>query len=198
MTHFKSDVDYSPSYPAAGACTRGLGLLRLCAVAAWVAALVACAQTPTVPATESAPPEATVAPSPETVAVPPDNPASAPAAVPTPLPAAPAVLPPPEPKTLPAAATIAPPASKPAALVMSAALTPGYYVHVGAFAVPENANKAYQKLRQAGLAPVAQTLTQRKRTLTRVGAGPFPSRAAAQAAAKTISTIPLDTLIGKH
>jgi len=83
-------------------------------------------------------------------------------------------------------------------LVITAALTPGYYVHVGAFAVPDNANKAYQKLREAGMNPVAQTLTQRKRTLTRVGAGPFPSRAAAQVAAKKIAGIPLDALISKH
>jgi cell division septation protein DedD len=94
--------------------------------------------------------------------------------------------------------TTPPVAPKPAALVVTAKLTPGYYVNVGAFAVEGNANKAYQRLQEAGMTAVAQTLTQRKRTLMRVGAGPFPTRAAAQAAAKKIALIPLDTLISKH
>lgn len=166
---------------------------------ACVLALAACASAPleseAVP--DAAPPVAAV-------------PDAAPAATETPAPVAkeevvaPRVLVPEErPAVKPPASTeasTAPPPVPPrsAPLKISATLRPGYYVNVGAFAQAPNAENAYRKLQDAGMPAVAQSLTLRKATLTRVSAGPFAKRADAKAAAAKIAKLPLEAVVVKH
>ncbi len=70
-----------------------------------------------------------------------------------------------------------------------------YFVHVGAFAVPTNANSAYQKVLSTGIMVTTQEVDTPKGRLTRVRAGPFLTRADADAAAKRIHELELDAVV---
>jgi len=96
-----------------------------------------------------------------------------------------------------AAASAAKPASKPAAKATAAAKSTEhpYFVNVGLFAVPENAARAHEKLRNAQLPSATKELTSAKGPLTRVRVGPFASQQEAQAAALKIKALQLDAIV---
>ncbi len=70
-----------------------------------------------------------------------------------------------------------------------------FYVHIGAFGVPANANNAYQKVQATGIMVTTQEVDTPKGRLTRVRAGPFLTRPEAEAAAKRIHELELDAVI---
>lgn len=79
-----------------------------------------------------------------------------------------------------------------------AALAPGFYINVGLFSVPDNANTAYRKLEKAGLPVFSDVITKAKGPQTRVRVGPYPTRAKANAATKKIKALKLDAVVFKH
>lgn len=88
-------------------------------------------------------------------------------------------------------------APKPAAKATPAATSTEhpYFINVGLFAVPENAARAHEKLRNAQLPSVTKELKSAKGPLTRVRVGPFASQQEAQAAALKIKALQLDAII---
>ena len=70
-----------------------------------------------------------------------------------------------------------------------------YFVHIGAFAVPSNAQNAYQKVQATGIMVTTQEVDTPKGRLTRVRAGPFLTRADADTAAKRIHELELDAVV---
>ena len=118
------------------------------------------------------------------------------------LPVAPAAPPPvalaPQPLPLPAAAAKpASPASMsaPAAASVSARVAKPYFINVGLFAQEANARKAYATLQDAGLSPSSQALETAKGKRIRLRAGPFDTRAEADAAAEKIRALKLEALV---
>lgn len=92
------------------------------------------------------------------------------------------------------AATHTAAATAPAATATADSAKP-YYVHVGAFGVPANANNAYQKVLATGIMVSTQEVDTPKGRLTRVRAGPFLTRADADTAAKRIHELELDAVV---
>ena len=88
----------------------------------------------------------------------------------------------------------APQSPAPRATPASAKAGP-YFVNVGLFAQASNAERTLQKLRDAKLPAVAQSLTGPQGPRTRVRVGPFASQAAAQAAVSKIQALQLDAVI---
>ncbi len=78
------------------------------------------------------------------------------------------------------------------------ALAPGFYINVGLFAVPDNANTAYRKLEKAGLPVFSDVVAKALGPQTRVRVGPYPTRAKAIAATKKIKALKLDAVVFKH
>lgn len=134
-------------------------------------------------------PVAAVAPVAE-VAQPATLPASVPAPNPEPLPV-------PAPSgVLPAASAPTPVAAAPVVPVVKTAVA-GHYVNVGLFADPDNGRRAYVKLFKAELPARRDVLLRRGQKLTRVRAGPFASRAEANAAIVQIKKLQLDAALAK-
>ncbi len=71
----------------------------------------------------------------------------------------------------------------------------GVFVNVGLFANTDNAERAHQRLKEAGLAVTTETLNTSKGKRSRVSVGPFPSRAEADAAARSIRALELDAVV---
>ena len=115
-------------------------------------------------------------------------------------PAAPVALspmPPAEPaaKAPMVATAISPPAAK---SVATSALAPGFYINAGLYAVPDNANRAYNKLESAGLPVFTEVIASKDGQRTRVRVGPYATRTKADAAAKKIRALKLDAVVFKH
>lgn len=70
-----------------------------------------------------------------------------------------------------------------------------YLINVGLFAEPDNARHAYVKLVKAGLPAQREVLLFKGQKVTRVRAGPFASRAKANAAVKKIKAMQLDAVL---
>lgn len=70
-----------------------------------------------------------------------------------------------------------------------------FFINVGLFAVPENAERANAKLLEAQLPSVVKELKSTKGRQIRVRVGPFVSQAAADAAAEKIKALQLDASI---
>ena len=70
-----------------------------------------------------------------------------------------------------------------------------YYVNVGLFANADNAERAHQRLKAAGLPVTTTALTSTKGQRSRVRVGPYPSRAAANEAASAIRALELDAIV---
>lgn len=83
-------------------------------------------------------------------------------------------------------------------LLPKTTLAPGFYINVGLYAVPDNANMAYRKLEKAGLPVFSDVVTKAKGPQTRVRVGPYPTRAKATAATKKIKALKLDAVVFKH
>ena len=112
-------------------------------------------------------------------------PLPAPAAAPSA--AATVQLPPPSPMRLQASATPQTPTTVPP----SRAEGP-YFVNVGLFAVDANARRAQASLRAAGVQSQMQELPMKNGKRTRVRAGPYETRAQAEAAARQIRALGLE------
>jgi cell division septation protein DedD len=143
---------------------------------------------------------ATTVPRPPAIAL-----AAAPAA-PGQLASAPAPLAPPAPLSSAPVATNAESVPAPSAAVsfvprwpvpaaeLPRATAPRFFVNVGLFANDANARRAHQKLRDAGLAALAQELKTPQGRRTRVRAGPFETQRAADAAVEQIRALKLDAI----
>ena len=70
-----------------------------------------------------------------------------------------------------------------------------YLVNVGLFAVEANAQKAHARLRAAGVRAQLQEVQMKNGKRLRVRAGPYPSRADAEAAANTIRALGLEAQV---
>jgi DedD protein len=70
-------------------------------------------------------------------------------------------------------------------------------VNVGLFANPDNANKAYARLQEAGLPAHSDALKSAKGALTRVRVGPFENQSEADSAAEKIRALHLDAAVVK-
>jgi cell division septation protein DedD len=72
-----------------------------------------------------------------------------------------------------------------------------YYINVGLFANMDNAERAHQRLKAAGLSVTTETLNMSKGRRSRVRVGPFPTRSEADEAARSIRKLELDAVVGK-
>lgn len=70
-----------------------------------------------------------------------------------------------------------------------------YLINVGLFAQQDNALRAHARLRQAGLPALSESLQTPRGQRTRVRAGPFATRAQADAAAQQIRAMQLDAVM---
>ncbi len=70
-----------------------------------------------------------------------------------------------------------------------------YLINVGLFAQGDNARRAFERLRAAGLPATTQELQRGNNSLTRVRVGPFASRGQADAAAEQIRALQLDAVV---
>lgn len=70
-----------------------------------------------------------------------------------------------------------------------------YQINIGLFAQEDNARRAFERLRAAGLPATTQDLPRGNNTLIRVRVGPFASRAQADAAAQAIRALQLDAVV---
>lgn len=77
------------------------------------------------------------------------------------------------------------------------AATEPFWVNAGLFAQPDNARKTLARLKAAGLPAFSQELQTSQGPRTRVRAGPFATRAQAQAAVKKIQAMKLDAALVK-
>jgi len=91
---------------------------------------------------------------------------------------------------------VAPAGDKPPALAATEAAASGrLQINVGLFAEQANAQRAFTRLREAGLPATMQELTRNGRTLTRVRVGPFAARDVADTAAQKIRGLQLDAVV---
>ena len=86
-------------------------------------------------------------------------------------------------------------AKAPAEDLATVGSAPGFYINVGLFADESNARKAQSRLLNEGLPAFRQTLDGAKGTRVRVRVGPYASRSQAEAAAATVKTLKLKTII---
>jgi len=70
-----------------------------------------------------------------------------------------------------------------------------YLINVGLFAQQDNARRAFERLRAAGLPATTQELQRGNNTLMRVRVGPFATRAQTDAAAQKIRALQLDAVV---
>lgn len=161
----------------------GLGLLAAASYVAWPS-------TPATDDTDAAPMPIQTASKPVAFA---SKPTAAAAARSAPVPIAPAAS--------PASRVAAPSADKvvardlPASSPLSTQPAQAYLINVGLFADPDNARHAYVKLVKAGLPAQREVLLFKGQKVTRVRAGPFVSRARANAAVKKIKAMQLDAVL---
>ncbi|OIN94064.1 MAG: hypothetical protein AUJ20_01800 [Comamonadaceae bacterium CG1_02_60_18] len=192
----------------------GLGLLVVIGYLVWPAAPEiqepVAAPTPIQPATPKMP-AASTTPEVAVVAAFTSEAASAPVAIAASAPASASVsalTPVPLPASEPSSAAIAtqavtaptPPlqAREPAAsAATSTRADKGFLINVGLFADPDNARLAYVKLVKAGLPAQREVLLFKSQRVTRVRAGPFASRAKANAAIARIKKMQLDAVLAK-
>ena len=117
------------------------------------------------------------------------------AATPAPAPAKDAPAPPEPAKTAPAPAAsvaVTPPKSASAADPTPAQLKAGFAVQVGAFRDEAKLKQAREKLAGAGVVHYTERLDSKSGQLTRLRAGPFASREAAEAALVKVRRVALD------
>lgn len=76
-----------------------------------------------------------------------------------------------------------------------AAPAAAYAINVGLFADAGNARRAQERLQQAGLPVVVQTITTAQGLRTRVRVGPYPQRARADEAAARIRSLGLEAVV---
>jgi DedD protein len=112
---------------------------------------------------------------------------------PPPAPKAPPLAPPPTPKAPPPAVTEVPakPAAAPSAPAASEAAVQMYAVQVVALADAEKAKEVQAQMAAAGLKSYTEVVKTAKGDVTRVRAGPYPSRAAAEKAHDQLKTLGL-------
>lgn len=96
---------------------------------------------------------------------------------------------------MPAAAPVPAPATDPAGADAPRPRLGGHGVAVGIFADPANAERASQRLRNAGLPVVVDPLESARGPLTRVRVGPFATREEAVSAAETVRNLGLEARI---
>ena len=84
---------------------------------------------------------------------------------------------------------------QPAAAATEAAASGRFQINVGLFAEQANAQRAFTRLREAGLPATTQELTRNGRTLTRVRVGPFASRDVADTTAQKVRALQLDAVV---
>jgi len=77
------------------------------------------------------------------------------------------------------------------------AATERFLVNAGLFAQPDNARNTLARLQAAGLPAFSQELQTPQGPRTRVRAGPFATRAQAEAAVKKIQALKLDAVLAK-
>ncbi len=80
----------------------------------------------------------------------------------------------------------------------TATSTRHFYINVGLFADEDNARKAHARLLAAGLAAFTEQLDTAKGKRTRVRAGPFDTRAAADQAAVKIRSLKLEAVVSRQ
>ncbi|HXZ47430.1 MAG TPA: SPOR domain-containing protein [Usitatibacter sp.] len=131
-----------------------------------------------IPSMQNAPALPAPAPAPKAITAPPPAPAPAPSAAPKP--AAEPV----------ASVTPAPPAKVETASSAKAPRLEGFAVQVGAFRDDEKLREAREKLVQAGLSHYTERLGDTG--ITRLRAGPFPTREAAEKARAALQRVSLD------
>jgi cell division septation protein DedD len=106
-------------------------------------------------------------------------------------------IPPPEPPmaqpAIEASTPAQPRSGKP--IAVDQLVSPNFYVNVGLFANTDNAERAHQRLKEAGLAVTTETLNMPKGQRSRVRVGPFPNRSEADDVARTIKTLGLDAIV---
>jgi cell division septation protein DedD len=83
------------------------------------------------------------------------------------------------------------------AAAKSASPAPGFLINAGLFAKTDNAHKALDKLKSAGLHAYSEELQTSQGPRTRVRVGPFAKRSQAAAAIKTIHAMKLDAALVK-
>ncbi|WP_210546437.1 SPOR domain-containing protein [Rhodoferax sp. PAMC 29310] len=83
---------------------------------------------------------------------------------------------------------IKPTQTKPAAEVI-------YYVNVGLFSNTDNAERVHQRLKDDGMAVKTDTLNMANGQRSRVRVGPYPTRLAADAAARSVRAMGLDAIV---
>jgi len=116
----------------------------------------------------------------------------------TPAPSASVTTPASAPASTPDAAHAPASASAPVTLMSVADSAPaGVHINVGLFADLDNARRAYVKLVKAGLPAQREVLDIKGQRVTRVRAGPFATRAKAQAAIAQIKALELDAVLAK-
>lgn len=96
------------------------------------------------------------------------------------------------------AAAPAPAAPASAAPLPAVGTAAGYYINVGLFADEANARKAQARLLNEGLPAFRQELNNAKGRRIRVRAGPYESRAQADAAAESIRAMALEAVVFKQ
>ncbi len=103
----------------------------------------------------------------------------------------------PEPAPVQAEAVVTDP--QPAQTIQSVkngkSVTAPYYVNVGLFANADNAKRAHQRLKAAGLPVTTTALNTTKGQRSRVRVGPYSSNAAANEAARSILALELDAVV---
>lgn len=89
-----------------------------------------------------------------------------------------------------------PPVAAPVRKAVDATAQVGrYLINVGLFAQQDNARRAFDRLRAAGLPATTQGIQRGSNTLTRVRVGPFLTRSQADAAALEIRALQLDAVV---
>lgn len=155
-------------------------------------------EPPPLPITETAPPPAMPDVSDVSVALPVAQiPEPAPVVVPAIEPEPTPLLPAPEPAPAQAevAVTEAPPGQAAPIVKSGQQKAAPYYVNVGLFANADNAEKAHQRLKAAGLPVTTTALNTTKGQRSRVRVGPYSSSAAANEAARSIRALDLDAIV---
>ena len=87
-----------------------------------------------------------------------------------------------------------PPATAPSRTVTTTPVG-RYLINVGLFAQEDNARRAFERLRAAGLPATTENLQRGDNTLTRVRVGPFVTRAQADAVVLKIRALQLDAVV---
>ncbi len=115
--------------------------------------------------------------------------APAPSATTTPLPAAPTGMPTPSTSALPKPASAPAVTPEPVKPVPGQAANGKYFVHLGVYAAPKNAEELVATLKKGGFPAFAEASDYQGKPVQRVRVGPFENRAAAEAARLRIKQV---------